>query len=550
MSGTSAAVEHSSSHEKADEQHENRVVKQVAEDEVGTPRDWRFWAIIASLGITQMLTAIEFTAIGTALPVIAEDLHGTDYIWIGSAYTLASTALLPFTGGLAQILGRRNVMLFSIAIFMVGSALCGAATNMNFLIAGRTVQGLGAGGSISLIQIIISDLVTLRERGAFNGIMSMCYGVGAGAGPVIGGSLAQTGHWRWLFYMNLPVGFFCAILIGFFVRLRTPPAPLREKLQRLDFIGNAIIVASTTSIVIALTWAGTVYAWSSSKILLPLIIGFVGVGAFVVYEAFVPKYPIIPLSLMTNRTAFSGYVQNILCAIILSAIAYWLPVYFEACKSASPTGAGVDNFGVTFMISTMSTLTGILVRKTGRYRPQMLVGWAFIVIGAALLGTVDETTPRGRTIGFEIIIASGIGLTYVGTYFPVLAPISPEFNATALAYFFFLRQFALIWGVTIGGTIVQNKLTTSLPESFLAQFPGGSQIAFTIIPQISTLSPELATAVRSAFAEAFQLLWHVLCALGGFGLLMGLLMRGLPLHTDVDDRWGRKEEARNEQGAI
>ncbi|KAF7296868.1 MFS general substrate transporter [Mycena indigotica] len=511
-----------------------------------TKHDWKFWAIISSLSISQMLTAIEFTAVATALPVISEELHGNNYIWIGSAYTLASTALLPFCAGLAQIFGRRFVMLLSIAIFMVGSALCGAATSMNFLIAGRTVQGLGAGGIISLIQIIISDLVGLKERGIFNGIIAMAYGVGAGAGPVIGGALAQEGHWRWLFYMNLPIGGFCGALILLFVNLKVPQTPLKEKLQKLDFIGNALIVASTTSMVLALTWGGTVFAWASSKVLLPLIIGCVGLVAFVVYEAFIPKYPIIPLSLMATRTAFAGYIQNFLSALVLSAIGYWLPVYFQACKGAGPIASGVDVFGITFTVAPVSAVTGILVNRTGRYRPQMWLGWALMILGTALLGTLDEHSSRGKAIGYQILIGAGIGFAYVAAYFPVLAPIEVKYNAQALAWFFFLRQFALIWGVTIGGTILQNKLTDALPAEFLAQFPGGTQIAFTIIPSISSLSPELGGQVKHAFAEAFKLLWDVLAGLAGAGMLVSWLMKGLPLHAKVDEQWGRQDLEKSE----
>nr|GAT49272.1 iron permease [Mycena chlorophos] len=510
-------------------------------------RDWKFWSIFVSLAIGQLLTAIEFTSVATVLPVIADVLHGSDYIWAGSAYTLAAAAFLPFCGGLAQILGRRNTMLLAMVIFMVGSAVCGAATSMNFLIAGKAVQGLGAGGILALIQIIVSDLVTLKDRGGFNGLLSMAYGIGAGSGPVIGGALAQRGHWRWLFYMNLPIGVFCALLIALFVKLKTPKAPLREKLQRLDLIGNALIVSSTTSIVIALTWGGTVFAWSSVKVLLPLIIGFVGIGAFIVYEAFVPRFQIIPFSLMATRTALSGYIQSFICAVVLSVMSYWLPVYFQACKGAGPTAAGVDVLAVSFTVAPMAAVTGILVKKSGRYRPQMYVGWTLQILGVGLLSSLDEHSNRGKAIGYQILAGAGNGLITVGTFFPVLAPISVKLNAQALAYFYFLRNFALIWGVTIGGAILQNKLTSTLPEGFVAQFPGGTQIAFTIIPIIPSLEPDLRAQVQQAFAQAFVLLWRVVTGISGLGLLVGLAMKGLPLHAEVDEQWGLDQGANGER---
>ncbi|KAJ7050334.1 major facilitator superfamily domain-containing protein [Mycena amicta] len=507
-------------------------------------RDWRFWCIIFSLGICMVLTAMEFSSVATALPVIAQDLKGTQYIWVGSAYNLGSTVLLPFCGGLAQIFGRRTIMLLGIAIFCVGSALCGAATSMNFLIGGRTVQGLGAGAITALIQIIIADLVPLKDRGAFNGIIALAFAIGSGTGPVVGGALAQHGQWRWLFYMNLPICAAAALLVAIFLRLKTPRVPLKEKMKRLDWTGNAIIVTSTISVVIALTWAGTKYPWSSFRVLVPLILGFAGLAGFLVYEAKVPEYPIVPISLITSRTALSGYAQNFLNGVVLSTLAYWLTSYFQACKDASPIAAGVDIFGSSQSIAPSSLAAGLIIQRFSRYRQPMWFGWALIIVGAALLGHLDENSARATNYGVQILLGVGVGIIYVAAYFPVLAPIPVTQSAPALAFFVFLRNFALIWGVTIGGTIVQNRLSTNLPADFLAKFPSsgsGAEIAFEVIPRIRDLPQPLKDEVRSAFAKAFQVVWNTLAGLGGLGLLVSFGMKALPLHTAVDEEWGRAE---------
>ncbi|KAJ6454453.1 iron permease [Mycena vitilis] len=509
--------------------------------ETEAPHDWRFWCIIVSLEICMLLTAVDFTAVGTALPVITQDLGGDKFIWVGSAYTLGETALIPFCGGLAQILGRRLVMLGAIALFCLGSLLSGAATTMNFLIAGRTVQGLGAGAVTALVNIIIADLVPLKDRGLFNGLMALAWGIGGGCGPVIGGSLAERGQWRWLFYLNGPVCGLAAVFVAIFLRLKTPTAPLHEKLKRMDWIGNSIIVASTTSIVIALTWAGIQFSWSSANVLVPLILGFLGVAGFCVYEANFAEYPIIPVSLVGNRTAFSGYAQNFFNGVVLSTVAYWLSVYFQACKDAGPTAAGVDIFGISFIISPSSLLAGLVVRKTGQYRRPMWIGWILVIVGAALLGTLDENSGRPICYGFQTLIAVGMGIIYIAAFFPALAPVPVSQSAAALAFFAFLRNFALIWGVTIGGTVLQNELSTRLPADFLAQFPGGTQIAFEVIPSIGNLPQPLKDEVRHAFAESLQVLWNVVAGISGLGLLVSLLMKHLPLHTSVDADWGRED---------
>ncbi|KAJ7641547.1 major facilitator superfamily domain-containing protein [Roridomyces roridus] len=521
-----------------------------SQDESTIPRDWKFWCIILSLAICLVLTAMELSAVGTALPVIVQDLKGDQFVWVGSAYTLGCTALIPFCGGLAQIFGRRIVVLVSIALFCI-------ATHMNFLIGGRTVQGLGSGAITALIQIIIADLVPLKERGSFNGIMALAWALGGGSGPVIGGSLAQRGKWRWLFYLNIPVAGLAATLVTIFLRLKKPNAPLREKLKKIDWIGTFIIVAATTSIVIALTWAGIQFSWSSAKVLVPLILGILGLFGFLAFEALGPEFPIVPISLLGSRTALSGYAQNFFNGLVISAVSCqhshhllnWLPVYFQACKDAGPTAGGVDVFGLSYTISPSALLIGIVIQKTLRYRQPMWCGWALMIVGSALLGTIDENSSRSMCYGFEALVGIGMGFVYISAYFPVLAPIPVSQAAPALAFFTFLRNFALIWGITIGGTVVQNQLIHRLPSAFLAQFPGGTQIAFEIIPSIKSLPQPLKDQVRHAFAGSLQVLWNVIAGVSGLGLLISLAMKHLPLHTSVDSNWGTEKVEKDVQVA-
>ncbi|KAJ6585313.1 MFS general substrate transporter [Mycena capillaripes] len=497
-------------------------------------RDWRlgFWCIIMSLAICMLFTAVAgnlYTAVGTGLPVIVQDLSSGKFVWVGSAYTLGSTALIPFCGGLAQILGRRIVALVAIALFCIGSALCGATKTMNFLIVGRTVQGLGAGAITDIIQIIIADLVPLKERGSFNGVMTLAWGIGGGSGPVIGGSLAERGQWRWLFYLNIPICGLAAILVTIFLRLKTPIAPLREKLERIDWLSwTLIIVASTASFVIALTWAGIQFPWSSAKVLVPLVLGFLGLAGFLG-----SPYLQVPVSLLDSRTTFSGYAQIFFNGIVLSTLAYWLSVYFQAGKDAGPTAAGVDGFGLSYTISPSCLIAGLVVQKTARYRQPMWVGWILMIIGTALLATLDENSSRSMCYGFQALIGVGMGITYVTAYFPVLAPIPISQNAPALAFFTFLRNFAIV--------ILQNELTMRLPPAFLAQFPVGTQIAFEVIPSIRDLPQPLKNEVRHAFARSLQVLWNVLAGISGVGFLVSLFMKHLPLHTSVDTDWGRDD---------
>ncbi|KAJ3543934.1 hypothetical protein NM688_g5798 [Phlebia brevispora] len=280
-----------------------------------------FWLIILSLCMTLFLSALEMTSVSNALPTIIQELHGVDYVWVGSAYVLASTSFLPASGGFAEAFGRRITMLIAVGLFTLGSALCGAAQDMNMLIGGRAVQGMGGGGILSITSIIVSDLVPLKERGLYNGLIGLTWGFATAIGPLVGGALAQNGHWRWLFYLNLPICGVASALVLAFLHLPTPAGTLREKVLRIDWVGIALSTLSTVSCVIALTWAGIRYPWSSAKILVPLILGLFGLAIFLLYEATLARNPIVPPKLLANRTSLSGYLQTFLTPVVsLSAL--------------------------------------------------------------------------------------------------------------------------------------------------------------------------------------------------------------------------------------
>ncbi|KAI0935573.1 hypothetical protein AcV5_003966 [Taiwanofungus camphoratus] len=433
-------------------------------------------------------------------------------------------------------------MLVSLLIFALGGALSGAATGEGMLFAGRTVMGLGGGGVLTLSSIILSDIVALHERGLYNGILGLAWSAASGVGPVIGGSLAQTGQWRWLFYMNIPFAGAAAVFVLLFVKLPTPAGSLRSKLERVDWIGNTIVIGSTTAVVIGMTWGGVEYRWSSPQVLVPLCVGGVGLGVFLLYEALWAKHPLVPVSLIRNRTSLSGYIQTGLLSIPLTGLMYYLPVYYQACMDASPIASGIDVFGVAFTVAPMTIVSGAAITATKRYRPPIWLGWGLLMLGHGLLTTLKYDTRRARSIGFQVITGTGIGLVYSSTYFPVLAPLPVASNAPALALYVFLRSFAQIWGVAIGSTVLQNELTKRLPASFSAQFPAGAQVAYAAIPEIAGLAEPLRSQVREAFAGSLAVVWRVQLILGGVGMLSSLFMEGLPLHTQTDTQWDTAEK--------
>ncbi|KAI0729744.1 iron permease [Fomitopsis betulina] len=520
-----------------------KAIVSDASDQARQPRDVRFWLVFLGIGISVMITALELSAVSVALPTIIQDLHGSSFIWVGSAYTLAGAAFIPLSGGLAQIFGRRIVILSSLTIMALGSALCGSAKTMTSLIAGRAVQGLGGGGISTTTAIIVSDLVPLKERGLYNGLIGIGWAVASGIGPIVGGALAHHKQWRWLFYLNIPICGVAGLIMVLFLRVQTPPGTLGEKLRRIDWIGTFLVIASTAACVIGLTWSGVQYAWTSAPVLVPLILGLVGLGIFIVYERVFPVHPLVPSVLLSTLTGISGYVQTFVMPVVFIGIVYYMPVYLQACKGASAIGSGVDVLSFSLILAPVGLLGGALVTRTGSYRPPLWFAWVVLMVGVGLFILLDADSPLRHTIGFLVPSALGIGILAFSTYFPVLAPLHVSQNGLAIAFFMFLRNFAMVWGVTIGGTVLQNELHKHLPASFTSQFPQGTEIAYATIPAISSLPEPLRTEVRVAFATSLRTVWEVLLAVSSLGLVASLLMKALPLHSAVDDKWVLQQEA-------
>ncbi|KAF9236868.1 MFS general substrate transporter [Melanogaster broomeanus] len=502
-----------------------------------SPKDVKFWLIFIALCTCLILSALELSSVSTALPTIANAFHASQFVWVGSAYAMASTAFLPMSGGLAQSFGRRPTMLLSIALFTIGSGVSGGATSMNMLIAGRAVQGLGGGGIQSLTAIILADLVSLQERGLYAGLFGLTWSLALSIGPVVGGSLASQGQWRWLFYLNLPICSFAALLVFIFLDLPTPKDSFRDKIINLDWIGNMIIIGSSISCTLALTWGGVTAPWNSATVLAPLIIGLLGLVAFIVYEATLATHPLVPISLLTNWTGISGYLQAFMASVLALCVAYYFPVFFQGCKGASPVMSGVYGLGGS-ALAPAAIVSGLLVKKTGRYRPQIWVGWCILLVGLGLMSTLRANTSPAFAVGFSVIVGIGIGIEYATMMYPVLAPLPVTQNAPAFAFMWFLRSFAGVWGVTIGGTILQNELVKRLPSDFTSTIPdGGADLAYALIPELPLLQPQLLAQVEDAFAGGMMVIWQVLLGVAGLGLLCSLPMKGLPLTNSLDEQW-------------
>ncbi|KAJ7124307.1 iron permease [Mycena epipterygia] len=498
--------------------------------------------------VAVFLSALDLTAVGTALPTIANALKDTkgDYIWVGSAYALSSTAFIPLSGNLADVFGRKPVILVSITLFAIGSALAGASQNMGMMIAARGVQGIGGGGILTLTEIITADLVPLSERGLYQGLLAMVWCLASFTGPPIGGALSShsSKSWRWLFYLNLPLAAIAFSLVVVFLSVNRPEGSVRDKLSKVDWVGNGIVIVGTGLSIIGLTWGGIRYPWASVEVLAPLLIGLSLLVVFVVYEAKIPIRPTIPLDVVSNRTSLSGLLTTAAHGITSISMIYYLPVFFQACFGASPIRSAVDFLPGSLITTPFALLAGLTIAALKKYRLVNWIGWAVTIIGYGLVSTLREDSPVGKWVGYQVIGAIGVGLIFSAPLFPLLAPLPNTRAASALALFTFTRSFSQTWGLTISSTILQNTLEKKLPAAFVAQFPPGFEIAYAAIPVIRQLEEPLRKQVQAAFADSMAVIWQTMIGIAGLGLLFSFLMADVPMNTTVDESYTLKETTR------
>jgi MFS family permease len=305
-----------------------------------------------------------------------------------------SAAVQPLFGRLANIFGRRWLALPIVSVYILGSAICGGANNGTVLIIGRAIQGVGTGGLNMILDIILSDLVPLRDRGVYIAITLVVLTIGTSVGPFIGGVIVENASWRWVFYINVPFGGVSFILLFIFLQVgNVKEKSWRSKLKRIDFVGNAILMVSTTTLLYALTYGGSRYPWSSVKVILTLLFGFSGLAAFVLLEHLGwAREPVIPLRLFRNRTAAVVFVNTFLSAVLLYWAIFYLSVYFQAVLVSGPTRAGVQMLPVVLVAVPGAAISVMILSRYGRYKFLHGIGFAIVTVGHGLSSTLDQSS--------------------------------------------------------------------------------------------------------------------------------------------------------------
>ncbi|KAI1170328.1 MFS general substrate transporter [Nemania sp. FL0916] len=512
-------------------------------------RGWRFWIVFLPLCVAALLTALESTILSTALPLIAADLEaGDNYVWFANAYLLTSTAFMPLYGQFAQVLGRRWPTMTGVAIFIVGSGISGGAKSTGALIAGRAIMGVGGAGIGSMVQLIVLDLVPLRETGKYLGIVYAVFGIGSALGPPVGGAIAQTGNWGWIFWLNLPIAGATLILQFFFLNVTyTKRTTVRDKIRQIDWVGNAILVASVVSILIALSWADARYPYSSFRIIVPLVLGFVGLALFHTYEKVVAKQPTIPPRMFGSRTSAVAVVLIFLQSTLTFWRIYFLPLYFQGVLRASSQRSGVLLLPTVLISVPASIIGGQLLTKFGKYKPLHFAGLALGTLASGLYVDLAADSSLAKIVIFQIIAASGGGvlLTAIVPAIQACHPQSDAAPATATAGFY--RQFGVIWGVAIPAAIFNSQFQTFLSVSNLdpavkGQLGGGNAYAQISSAFLNFIPPDEQAQVVSLYQRALRTVWIVCTAISAFALVLVFLEKEIPMRKTLGKNdYGLKE---------
>lgn len=480
----------------------------------------------------------------TRSKVITVALHGNaiEAFWAGTSFLLTSMVWQPNFVAFSHLWGRRPLLLLALTLFTVGSIVCAVSKNFTMMLVGRSIQGTGGGGIIALTEILITDMVPLRERGNYFALISIVWAIGSVAGPLVGGALAQAGAWRWIFYLNLPI-----VAIGFagiiaFLKLEGRTRSLKQKLREIDYLGSVIFLASSTSFLIAITWGGVMYAWSSWHTLVPIIVGLFGLSLFVIYEAKFATYTLLPLGIFRNKDTNIAYFLTWIHGIILWSILYYMPLFFEGAQDFTPVLAGVSALPQSLTVVPCAAVVGVIAAKTGHYRWALWLGWTLTTLGSGLLYLLSPTTTIPAWIFLMLVSGIGIGLLFPAMALAIQASAPPKDIAIAAAMFTFFRCFGQTIGVAVGGVVFQNRMAANL-----ASYPSlsGSAVSYSLnvvslIRQINTMSDgdPMKTILKTALAHSIRPIWALMCGLAGLALMTTVFIKHYDLNQKLTTEQG------------
>ncbi|KAI8607604.1 major facilitator superfamily domain-containing protein [Chytriomyces sp. MP71] len=443
----------------------------------------QFVLVFVGLAFAVFLAALDQTIVAVALQAISSEFNSLALInWIATAYFLSATAFIPVYGQLADVFGRKSVFLLAITIFEIGSLLCGVATSMNMLIAARAVAGLGGSGIFSLVIIIISDLTSVRDRGKYLGVVGATFGLASVAGPLLGGVFVDHVSWRWVFYINLPIGAITVLTVVFFLRLQADANKnLREGIKQIDILGTILLVSAVICLLIPIQGGGSQYEWNSPLVISLFIVGSILLIAFIFVEGWVAKNPVLSFELFKNRYAVAVFGCSFFLGCAFFILVFYAPLWFQVVLGSSATNAGIHTIPLIMGLVVLSIVSGIVATTSGIFWIFLPVSAVVVAVGSGLMVTMDESAGLWKQIVFLLIAGAGVGCGIQTNLIAAQVSVPSEMLSVVTATTNFFQTIGAVIGLAVCSSLFNSRLEPNILANLInyratLQLPAGVSI--------------------------------------------------------------------------